>query len=243
MPYIKLPDAIWRHNLSSAELMVYVALRRYTNCFGRCIVKHGTIAQLVGCSADTVARATHRLAEKGLLTIHTCKSKATGERIANGYTLELLSGGYTKVPASIFACKLPKSVFKVYLYLFKCRAKNGLQAVPSLSQMVSVLHMSKRTVVDAVKRLSGAFFVCKQQHRRRDNHLGHNRHTVLCPVLRLLVLRMALMSARRKGARAALSKKATRKMLEIMKTFKHIVPCCAPHFKGLEQKRRFYFLI
>ena len=243
MPYIKLPDAIWRYSLSSTELMVYVALRRHVNPFGRCIVKHRTLAQLIGCSPDTISRATRRLEDKGLLTIHNCRDKATGDQIANGYTLELLGGGYTKIPASIFACKLSKSDFRVYLYLLKCRSKIGLQAVPSLSQMVSVLHMSKRTVVDAIRRLDSALFICKAAyHRKQDRRLGHNQHTVLSPSLRRLVLHLA--AIRKKRCRQPV-RKAARKALGRKKQCIRIIHNLKPYFKGLEQKNRrsFYFLI
>lgn len=212
MPYIKLPDAVWNCRLNATELMVYIALQKHANAFGRCTVKHSTVARLVGASAESVLRATHGLADKGLLFIHERRNKITGNRVANGYTVETPAGGFTKLPANIFACALNKSVFKVYAYLLKCRGETSLEAVPSLSQMVSALHMSKRTIVDAVKYLDGHLFIQKTGYARKtDNRIGHNRHRVLTPRLRaVLLLIMAARQKAQKKIRATPSQRATR---------------------------------
>ncbi|WP_312641522.1 helix-turn-helix domain-containing protein [Hydrogenoanaerobacterium sp.] len=235
--YIKLPDAVFNFNLNATELMVYTALQKHANIFGRCIVKHSTIAQLIGASTGTVSRATRALESKGLIFIHACRNKKTGDQIANGYTLESFTGGYTKLPANIHAYKLPKSVFKVYVYFLKCRCEKSLQAVPSLSQMVSVLHMSKRTVIDAVNYLQERMYLSKERYERKtDNRIGHNRHIVFTPVLRAIMLRLVCaLNKAQKRIRATLFQRVariaknyiTKSIYSILNTYeivKHIAP-------------------
>lgn len=243
--YIKLPDAVYNYNLNATELMVYTALQKHANIFGRCIVKHSTIAQLIGTTAGTVSRATKALENKGLIFIHTCRNRKTGEQIANGYTLESFTGGYTKLPANIHAYKLPKSIFKVYTYLLKCRCNRSLEAVPSLSQMVNALHMSKRTVIDAIDYLQINLYLSKERYdRKTDNRIGHNRHVVFTPALRAIMLRLVIaIKKAQKKIRATLSQKVTRIAKKCFTKFSYSIAYPTKTVNRLHHKMGFYLLI
>ncbi|MEG0754754.1 MAG: helix-turn-helix domain-containing protein, partial [Angelakisella sp.] len=186
--FIKLPNAIWSYRLSSGELQVYTALTAFANRFGACCVRHATVAELCGVSSATVARAIGQLSSKGLISISK-RYDRQGQLVANKYLVTPLSGSFTRVPCNIWGYKLAKSDFKVYLYLLCCCAQNILEAVPSLSQMVSVLHMSKRTIIDAVNRLSQLLLLYKEQYRRKqDKRMGHNRYRLIIGMARRLLV-------------------------------------------------------
>ncbi|MEG0839725.1 MAG: hypothetical protein RSF33_07990 [Hydrogenoanaerobacterium sp.] len=244
MTYIKLADSVWSYGLTSTELMVYIAIKKHTNVFDRCIVKHSTLARLIDASCASVSRATHGLQAKGLLFIHQCKNKA-GEQIANGYTLETMHGGYTVLPAEILSYKLPKSVFKVYAYLLKCKNSTSLQAVPSLSQMVAALNMSKQTIVSAVKYLHEQLLICKTGYARKsDKRIGHNRHFIIDAKLRLLVLLLAdKWQKKQKEIRVASSQKVTRKANSLTVNCIFIILQVIKKCKGLICKLFSHFLI
>lgn len=200
MNYIKLPNRIFGFHLNAAELMTYTALKASANVFNFCTVKHSTLAEKIGASTDTVARAVSGLERQGLLHIKV-RYNTSGNRIANGYTLTALHGSYTKIPTNIFYYRLPKSVFKVYLYLMKCRDNKSLVAVPSLAELSSNLGMSKRTVVDAVKYLNDHAIIYKASYNRKtDRRIGRNRHTVFTTAFKAVLLSMvnALKSAQKK---------------------------------------------
>lgn len=208
--HIKLPNAIWSYNLSSADLQVYIAISTFANRFGHCYVKQDTIATAAGVSVPTVIRAVKRIADCGLLTIRK-RYNREGQTIANGYTIAALSGSFTLVPADVLLYRLPKSVFKVYLYLMRCRSSKCLEAVPSLSQMVSALHMSKRTIIDAVNHLSGCLLLHKESYRhKQDGRIGHNRYRVITSAIRRVLLLLLSKYARTKEKRATLLQRATR---------------------------------
>lgn len=207
---IKLPNAIWGYQLNSADLQVYVAVVGYANRFGHCYVKQDTLAAAVGASVPTVIRAIKRLASCALLTI-TKRYNREGQTIANGYTIAALPGGFTLVPADVLRYRLPKSAFKVYIYLLRCRSNECLEAVPSLSQMVSALHMSKRTIIDAINHLSGCLLLHKESYRhKQDGRIGHNRYRVITDAIRRVLLVLLAGYARAKEKRVTLRNRVTR---------------------------------
>lgn len=185
--FIKLHNSIFDYSLSSSSLMVYVALKRHCNIFNHCTVKHFTLAELTGLSVNTVGRAIDELYSKGL--VH-CKVRynSSGYRISNSYTLTQLNGSYTKLPRNIFSHNLPKSVFKVFTYLMICKDNKNDISAPSLNRMATTLHMSKRTIVDAVAFLNANILISKENYvRKSDNRQGNNRHFIISTKLRYTI--------------------------------------------------------
>lgn len=212
---IKLPNAIWSRGLTAADFQMYLAIKTFTNRFGHCVVRHQTLATTAGVSVPTAARAIQRLVHAQLISTGK-RFNSEGRLVANSYTLFAIPGGFTLVPANILQYRLPKSALKVYLYLLRCRDNNSLEAVPSLSQMVSALRMSKRTIVDAVSSLSGLLLLHKEHYQRKqDSRLGHNRYRVITNAVRRVLAVILAKFASKKEMRAALRNRATRRMEKV----------------------------
>lgn len=209
--YIRLPHAVLeQYELTSSELMLYVALLKHCNLLGCCKARHSTLAAMLGVSERTVSATIAKLEGKGL--VHITKRISRGRQISNRYDVVVPRGRFVKIPANIFELGLGKSTFKVYVHLLKCKGNSKLEAFPSLNQMVAALHMSKRTIVDAIAALSSCVLLHKRSYNRKtDRRIGHNRYLLILPSLRAMLLSLVcLFKKGQKKIRATPTVRVTR---------------------------------
>jgi len=88
--YFKVPDAIYEFNLNSYERDVFLYLCRRANREGTCFPSQKRIANDLGVSRMTVARAIKELVSQNLIQVE----KITGDKFRyNQYRILLKSGG------------------------------------------------------------------------------------------------------------------------------------------------------
>jgi len=145
--YFKVYNEVFEYCLSTNALHVYAAIAKFANRFNYTTVKNTTLAQICDISPRSVSRAIDELSASNLITVKE-RYNYDGQRANNGYTINQLTGGFTRLPNDIFSAKLSKGAFSVYIFIRKC-AGNGLKAFTSLQHIAANLKITVRTVLEA----------------------------------------------------------------------------------------------
>lgn len=157
---MKVYNAVFNYNLSPNALKVYVYLSYCKNELGTAIVKTATIASTCAIqSLSSIHTALAELDKKGLVKKYK-RRNAEGDTIANGYRVTQLHGGWFTLKLDNGQLALPKSSFMVYLYLLRCKNRAG-RAWPSFSHMAAILHISRNTIIAAIKCLISCLWLRK----------------------------------------------------------------------------------
>ena len=123
-----------------------------------------------------------------------------------------------------------------------CRHSQTLEALPSLSQMVSMLHMSKRTIIDAIKHLTNALLLTKENYKRKtDNRLGHNRYRILTGQVRLILIVLLMKAGNKKRLGAAPSYNATPNPQAKLFKCTYTIACSVENVKLLHHRQAILF--
>jgi len=174
--YFKIYNQIFKYSLSTNALLVYAAISRFANRFNFTAVKNSTLAQVCDISPRSVSRAIDELAARNLIAVKE-RYNLDGQRASNGYIINQLVGGFTRLPNEIFSAKLSKGAFAVYLFIRKC-AGNGLKAFPSLQHIASNLSITIKTVLDKIAELVAGKLISKRHCIKRDNSYSNNQYTI-----------------------------------------------------------------
>ena len=123
-----------------------------------------------------------------------------------------------------------------------CRHSRTLEALPSLSQMVSMLQMSKRTIIDSINHLTKALLLTKENYKRKtDNRLGHNRYRILTGKVRLLLIVLLMKAGIKKRLGAAPSYNATPNPQAILFKCTNNIACSVRNVKTLRHRQSILF--
>lgn len=173
--FIKVPNKIFKFNLTASEMLVYCGIVSFANRFGKATVKAEKIAKLCHVSKNTVYSAVSILVEKNLIV--KTKRKYQHQNIANSYDVTYLSGGFCKLDTAVWGLELSPTSFFVYTYLLMKANKKGV-SYPSLRVMQKDLGLSVDTIIDKIDYLSEVGLCSKMTVICQDGGFGCNNYKV-----------------------------------------------------------------
>ena len=183
MGYLSISCGVFELGLSPAELMVYCAVSCAKNQLSYAICSTAAISRKTGLSTRTIHRAIDGLKAAGILSVRR-RYRHDGSRAANGYDVMQPRGRKFRLDLAVWGAGLDAASFAVYLLLAMKMNNRTREAYPSLGKMSDALHMSRHTVISAVRRLEAAHLVKKTGQRRKNGARACNRHLLFDPAAR-----------------------------------------------------------
>lgn len=183
---LRIPNLLLDFPLSPNALKVYVYLLSCADAERTAIVRVSRIAERCHVCANTVRAAVGELGGLGLLEKQN-RYNAEHHYIANAYKLACPGGKWFALDTTNNSFALGGSTFMVYLYLLRCRGRNG-KAFPSLRRIERAIGVCRAVVVKAIKQLAALGLLIKAALRPGK----HNLYTVL----RTLFAKASLSSAK-----------------------------------------------
>lgn len=191
---LRIPNLLLDFPLSPNALKVYVYLLSCAGAERTAIVRVSRIAERCHICANTVRAAVGELGGLGLLEKQN-RYNAQHHYIANAYKLACPGGKWFALDTNNNPFALGGSTFMVYLYLLRCRGRNG-KAFPSLRHIERAIGVCRAVVVKAIKQLAALGLLIKAALRPGK----HNLYTVL----RTLFAKAAKNSAKKESTACTL---------------------------------------
>lgn len=175
MRFVKIPNSIFKKNLSANAFRVYAYLQARANVLHTATVSYELIAQACGISPKTAYNAVSELVLKKL--VYKEHRYGTIGYAKNKYSVEQLPGGWFKVACDILCSPIKSTDFVVYCYIMKCADAKALEAFPSLSAISEGTGISRSRVAQAVKYLRQYTYLNHvRRHYKRTRAYRHNRY-------------------------------------------------------------------
>lgn len=178
MQYLKVPHAVFALNLCPTDLKVYLYLLKCQNALGTATVRLRTICEQCAIASVTTVRAALRRLEARGLAVQRHRYGQDGRLLCSSYAVQQLGGRWFKLWLGVCPFSLDKSAFAVYLYLCRQRVCYSGKACPSQNVIAAALGIARRTVCDAVARLTELGAVIKGKFWRGKHNLYWIMQTV-----------------------------------------------------------------
>lgn len=178
MQYLKVPHAVFALNLCPTDLKVYLYLLKCQNTLGTATVRLRTICEQCAIASVTTVRAALRRLESRGLAAQRHRYGQDGRLLCSSYAVQQLGGCWFKLWLGVRPFSLDKSAFAVYLYLCRQRVCYSGKACPSQNVIAAALGIARRTVCDAVARLTELGAVIKGKFWRGKHNLYWIMQTV-----------------------------------------------------------------
>lgn len=162
MQFLKVPNAVLDYHLPPNALKVYLFLCLCADNQGTATVRLGVLQKRCAIQSPATVRASlAELKDRGLVSsVRRCGRG--GWDLANRFSVQKPKGPWFRLWLDCAPFELlDKSAFCVYAYLCRQRIAYSGKACPSQSGIARAIGLARRTVNDAIQRLSGLGLLIK----------------------------------------------------------------------------------
>ncbi len=175
MTFFKLPNNIFKYNLSATTFIVYSYLLFRQGKNKSIDIKADIIAKNCNISRPSVIKAVKILENENLIKKQN-RYNYDSKYIANRYTIAKLPGSFTRINKDVFKTDIKPTDFLIYCFINKCMDKEN-NAFPSLSRISKAIHISRSRVAKAVKYLREYTFLNRIRRKKKDKSFKQNKYT------------------------------------------------------------------
>ncbi len=175
MIFFKLPNNIFKYNLTATAFIVYSYLlfRQGNNKY--IDIKGDIVAKNCNISRPSVIKSIKVLENENLIKKQN-RYNYESKYISNRYTIDKLPGSFTKINKDVFKTDIKPTDFLIYCFINKCMDKDS-NAFPSLSRISKAIHISRSRVAKAVKYLREYTFLNRIRRKKKNRSFKQNKYT------------------------------------------------------------------